>query len=119
MRTTETAIMIFIGRCYSNYWPANKLSVYCSQEMGATLSSRAEWTSARDKGGKLDFSKANEAVLLEILSYVEGLYKDHPREATVIFKRPFVWKSSLSLSKFENLRTVSNDEYVFRYIAMR
>lgn len=83
--------------------------------MGATLSSRAEWTSARDKGGKLDFSKANEVLLLEILRYVETLCKDNPREATVVFKRPFVWKSSLSLPNFEQLKQSSNEEYSSRY----
>lgn len=80
--------------------------------MGATLSSRAEWTSAREKGGKLDFSKANEALLLEILRYVEILFKDHPREASVVFKRSFVWQSSLALSQFEKL---PKDEYILRW----
>ncbi len=81
--------------------------------MGATLSSRAEWTSASDKGGKLDFSKANEALLLEILKYVETLCNDHPREAIVIFKRPFVWKTSLSFNQFDQL--TFNENYIFRY----
>lgn len=83
--------------------------------MGATLSSRAEWTSAREKGGKLDFSKANEALLLEILSYVETLCKEHPRETTVVFKRPFTWLSSLDLTQLEKLRNIPNEEYVVRY----
>ena len=82
--------------------------------MGATLSSRTEWTSARDKGGKLDFSKTNEAVLVEILKYVESLCREHPREATVLFKRPFVWRSSLAFTDFERLRQIPNEEYVFR-----
>ena len=82
--------------------------------MGATLSCRAEWTSASDKGGKLDFSKSNEALLLEILKYVEDLCREHPREADVVFKRPFVWKTSLSLTNFEPLRR--GDEYTFRFV---
>ena len=85
--------------------------------MGATLSSRAEWTSARDKGGKLDFSKANEALLLEILGYVETLCREHPREATVLFKRPFVWSTSLLLTNFEKLTSLPNGEYSGRYTA--
>lgn len=80
--------------------------------MGATLSSRAEWTSATDKGGRLDFSKANEAVLLDILGYVQALCSDHPREATVLFKRPFAWHSSLTL---EQLNKLPSGEYVSRY----
>lgn len=79
--------------------------------MGATLSSRLQWTSASDKGGKLDFSKANEAVLLEILKYIEVLCKDHSREATVVFKRPFVWESSLSPTSFDQLL---NQDYFVR-----
>ncbi len=81
--------------------------------MGATLSCRAEWTSASDKGGKLDFSKSNESLLLEVLKYVEGLCRDHSREALVLFKRPFVWSSSLSYSQFSQLK--NNEEYTFRY----
>ena len=84
--------------------------------MGATLSCRAEWTSASDKGGKLDFSKSNETLLLEILKYVEDLCREHAREADVVFKRPFVWKTSLSLSDFEPLRR--GDEYTFRFVSV-
>lgn len=84
--------------------------------MGATLSCRAEWTSASDKGGKLDFSKSNETLLLEILKYVEDLCREHTREADVVFKRPFAWKTSLSLSNFEPLRR--RDEYTFRFVSV-
>jgi hypothetical protein len=87
--------------------------------MGATLSSRAEWTSARDKGGKLDFSKANEALLVEIMGYVEALCQEHAREATVLFKRPFVWSSSLLLSNFEELTSLPNGEYSGRYASLK
>lgn len=84
-----------------------------SAKMGATLSSRAEWTSASEKGGKLDFSKSNETLLLEILKYLENLCKERPREAMVVFKRPFVWNSSITLSQLEPLKR--GDEYSFRY----
>ena len=80
--------------------------------MGATLSSRVEWTSASQKGGKLDFSKTNENILREIVKYVETLCRSNPREAQVVFKHPFVWKSSLGLSSFDSLK--SEDEYVLR-----
>ncbi len=80
--------------------------------MGAALSCRAEWTSASDKGGKLDFSKTNESLLVEILRYVELLCRDHPREALVVFKRPFVWKSSVNLSSFDQLKR--DESYNFR-----
>lgn len=83
-----------------------------TKTMGAALSSRAQWTSAKDKGAKLDFSKANEALLLEILENSESLCQDHPREAAVTFKRPFVWTSSLTLESFESLR--SDEKYDLR-----
>ena len=79
--------------------------------MGATLSSRTEWTSASEKGGKLDFSKADGELLLEILKHVETLCRDYPREASVQFKRPFLWKSSLVFSQFNSL---SNNDYIVR-----
>ena len=88
-----------------------KAKAAAEDEMGAALSSRAEWTSASEKGGKLDFSKANERLLLEILQYVETLCKDHPREASVTFKRPFVWKTSLSLTAFDGMKDGGN--YIF------
>ena len=81
--------------------------------MGAALSCRAQWTSATDKGAKLAFSKANEAFLLEILENVESLCRGHPREASVIFKRPFIWTSSLALEAFDSFK--SDENYKFRY----
>ena len=81
--------------------------------MGSALSTQAQWTSAADKGGKLDFSKSNETLLLEILRSVEKLAQSRPREASVLFKRPFVWSSSLSLANFEALRLQGSDEYSF------
>lgn len=80
--------------------------------MGATLSSRVEWTSASNKGGKLDFSKTNENILREIVKYVENLCRNNSREAQVVFKHPFVWTSSLTLSNFNSLK--SEDDYVLR-----
>ena len=68
--------------------------------------------SASDTGGKLAFSKSNEGVLMEVLKFVEGLVRDHPREATVVFQRPFCWKSSLDFSVFESL--AAGEEYTAR-----
>ncbi len=71
--------------------------------MGATLSSRIQWTSAGDKGGKLDFNKSNEELLVQVLKYLDVLNGEYPRESSVLFKRPFVWNSSLPLSQFSSL----------------
>ena len=76
--------------------------------MGATLSSRAQWTSVSATGNKLDFTKSNEELLKDILSFVEAFPTQHPGEAGAVFKRPFVWETSLSPDKFLNL---SADEY--------
>ena len=83
--------------------------------MGATLSSRAQWTSVSTTGNKLDFTKSNEELLKDILSFVESFPTQHPSEAGVVFKRPFVWETSLSPDKFLNL---SEDEYDKRLIGM-
>ena len=80
--------------------------------MGATLSSRVEWTSASSKAGKLDFSKTNENILREIVKYLENLCRSNPREAQVVFKHPFLWSSPASLSSFESLK--SGGEYELR-----
>ena len=81
-------------------------------KMGAALSSRAEWTSASEGKGKLDFSKTNEALLSDVVHYVEALCREHQREAEVIFKRSFAWTSSLSLSSFDRLKP---PDYTTRY----
>lgn len=79
--------------------------------MGATLSSRIEWTSAGGSGGKLDFSRSNEQLLHDMLRYVETIATEHPTEAEVVFKRPFVWNTWLQLSNFSSL---SRDLYEIR-----
>lgn len=81
--------------------------------MGATLSSRIEWTSAGETGGKLDFSRSNEQLLHDMLSYVETIATEHPTEAGAVFKRPFVWNTWLQLSNFSGL---SRDLYDIRYV---
>ena len=64
--------------------------------MGAALSSRAELTSASSKDdGKIEFSPHNELLLNNILKYVETLSNEHPKEAQVVFKKPFEWETSI------------------------
>lgn len=72
--------------------------------MGAALSSCAEWISATDNKGKLDFSRSNETLLKEIVQSVETLVREHPKEAEVAFKNPFQWQTSLSLTEFSSLK---------------
>ena len=84
--------------------------------MGATLSSRAQWTSVSTTSNKLDFTKSNEELLKDILSFVESFPAQHPSEAGIVFKRPFVWETSLAPDKFLNL---SEDEYDKRLIKVQ
>ena len=72
--------------------------------MGATLSSRAQWTSASDHGkGKLEFTPQNEALLNDVITNVEMLVSQNPREADTVFKDPFKWHSTLKPDAFGSL----------------
>ena len=82
-------------------------------KMCSALSSRVEWTSASDSGGKLDFSRSNESFLQEVIKYIEDVVREHHHESEVTFKSPFVWKSSLGISSFDSLKS---PEYIIRYL---
>ena len=70
--------------------------------MGATLSSQAELTSASSKDdGKIEFSPHNELLLNNILKYVETLSSQHPKEAQVVFNKPFEWVTSIRSNDME------------------
>ena len=96
--------------CSLSPWQLN--AVTCVRDMGASLSTRAEWTSAAGgtgSSGKLEFSKQNESLLIDLARYVQHLVSGHQREADVVFKRPFQWKSRLSASDFQQL--TSGEDY--------
>ena len=80
--------------------------------MGATISSRLEWSSVSASKRKIDYSRSNESILHDILNYVENVATDYPSEAEVEFKQPFVWASSLQISNFGSLNV---QEYDKRY----
>ncbi|XP_032241492.2 outer dynein arm-docking complex subunit 2 [Nematostella vectensis] len=72
--------------------------------MGATLSSRAQWTSASDHGkGKLAFTPQNETLLNDIVQNIEGMVNKNPHEAEVVFKEPFKWHTHLKPEAFGSL----------------
>ena len=82
--------------------------------MGATLSSRAELTSANPKdGGKIEFSPHNEALLNNILHYVETLTNEHQKEAQVVFKQPFQWSTGIRPADIK--KHISAKSYETRY----
>lgn len=70
-------------------------------EMGLTLSSAAQWTSAHEKTrGKLEFSPVNEFILKEIVRFVEELAVLKNDESTFVFKHPLAWVTGLDASDF-------------------
>lgn len=72
--------------------------------MGATLSSRAQWTSVSDgAAGKLEINPQNEQLMMEIADFTEAFISKHPAEAVKIFKKPFVWNSGLDPISFTSL----------------
>jgi len=71
--------------------------------MGQTLSSAAQWTTAKEGGqGKLEYTLSNEAILNKIMSFVQGFASEHKDECKITFKQPLVWVSDLSPSDFNN-----------------
>lgn len=78
--------------------------------MGQTLNRAAQWTSVSDGGeGKLEFTPANEAILNDIIKFVENFPNKHPKEARIVFKNPLVWKTSLEPSAFTGEYDHSDD----------
>ncbi|RDD37641.1 Armadillo repeat-containing protein 4, partial [Trichoplax sp. H2] len=72
--------------------------------MGATLSSRAQWTSASEGAvGKLEINPQNEQLLTEIAEFTEVFPSKYPAEAEKIFNKPFTWNSSLDPISFTSL----------------
>lgn len=72
--------------------------------MGATLSSRAQWTSVSDDAaGKLEINPQNEQLLMEIADFTQAFPSKHPAESVKIFNKPFVWKSGLDPISFTSL----------------
>ncbi len=84
--------------------------------MGATLSSRAELTSAnQNEEGKIEFSPHNEALLNNVLKYVETLSSEHKREAEVVFKEPFQWKTGIKPADLEK-HSFAEKGYEIRWV---
>ena len=82
--------------------------------MGATLSTRAEWSAATSgsSGAKLEFGQRNESLLRDLNDYVTTLVTEHSREARVVFKRPFEWRSKLRTNDFESIK--ASESYTAR-----
>ncbi|XP_075068107.1 outer dynein arm-docking complex subunit 2 [Mixophyes fleayi] len=68
--------------------------------MGVALTRAAQWTSAGYGTGKLEFTPLNEALLNDIIKYVEAFSSRHPEEAEFVFREPLEWKTNLEPSAF-------------------
>uniref|UniRef100_H0X7M6 Outer dynein arm docking complex subunit 2 n=1 Tax=Otolemur garnettii TaxID=30611 RepID=H0X7M6_OTOGA len=75
--------------------------------MGAALSKLAQWSAANYGAATLEISPLNEAILKEIIMFVESFIYKYPKEAKFVFVEPLEWKTSLAPSAFESGYIVS------------
>ncbi|KAM5286483.1 outer dynein arm-docking complex subunit 2 isoform 2-T2 [Hipposideros larvatus] len=76
--------------------------------MGVVLTRSAQWTTAAGYGsGTLEITPRNEAILKEIILFVESFIYKHPQEAKYVFVEPLEWKTNLDPSAFESGYVVS------------
>nr|DBA25137.1 TPA: hypothetical protein GDO54_012703 [Pyxicephalus adspersus] len=78
--------------------------------MGVALTRAAQWTSAGSGTGKLEITPLNEALLNDIIKYVEPFSSKHPEEADFVFREPLQWKTNLELSAFGSGYDISKTE---------
>ncbi|XP_036376548.1 armadillo repeat-containing protein 4 [Megalops cyprinoides] len=69
--------------------------------MGVALTRAAQWTTASSGAGKLEITPLNESLLKDILRFVEHFGSRHPQEASLVFKEPLRWETSLQASAFQ------------------
>ncbi|XP_069314958.1 outer dynein arm-docking complex subunit 2 [Eulemur rufifrons] len=75
--------------------------------MGEALTKSAQWTAASYGTGTLEITPLNEAILKEIIMFVESFIYKHPKEAKYVFVEPLEWNTSLDLSAFGSGYVVS------------
>ncbi|XP_060147540.1 outer dynein arm-docking complex subunit 2 isoform X2 [Globicephala melas] len=68
--------------------------------MGTALTRSAQWTAAGHGARALETTPLNEAILKEIIVFVESFICKHPQEANYVFVEPLEWKTSLDPSAF-------------------
>ena len=65
--------------------------------MGQTLSSAANWTSAKEGAtGKLEYTEVNQTILNDIIKFVETFPGANAEEGKIFFKQPLTWPTSLT-----------------------
>ncbi|XP_059039813.1 outer dynein arm-docking complex subunit 2 isoform X1 [Mustela lutreola] len=75
--------------------------------MGVALRKSAQWTAAGYGTRTLEITPLNEAILKEIMIFVESFIYKHPQEAKYVFVEPLEWKTNLDPSAFESGYIVS------------
>lgn len=70
--------------------------------MGVALTRSAQWTAARYGAGTLAVTPLNEAIVKEIIMFVESFIYKHPQEAKYVFVEPLEWKTNLNPSSFKS-----------------
>ncbi|KAK2105196.1 Outer dynein arm-docking complex subunit 2 [Saguinus oedipus] len=70
--------------------------------MGVALAKSAQWTAAGHGAGTLEITPLNEAILKEIITFVESFIYKYPQEAKFVFVEPLEWNTSLEPSEFES-----------------
>ncbi|KAF0877283.1 outer dynein arm-docking complex subunit 2 isoform X1 [Crocuta crocuta] len=75
--------------------------------MGVALTKSAQWTAAGYGTRTLEITPLNEAILEEIMMFVESFIYKYPQEAKYVFAEPLEWKTNLDPSAFESGYIVS------------
>ncbi|XP_023488011.1 outer dynein arm-docking complex subunit 2 isoform X1 [Equus caballus] len=75
--------------------------------MGVALTRSAQWTAAGRGTRTLETTPLNEAILKEIIMFVESFIYKYPQEAHYVFVDPLEWKTNLNPSAFESGYSVS------------
>nr|XP_004668224.2 outer dynein arm-docking complex subunit 2 [Jaculus jaculus] len=75
--------------------------------MGVALTRSAQWTAAGYGTGTLETTPLNEALLTEIVTFVESFSYNYPQEAKFVFVEPLTWETNLEPSAFESGYIVS------------
>ncbi|XP_023404594.1 outer dynein arm-docking complex subunit 2 isoform X3 [Loxodonta africana] len=77
--------------------------------MGVALTRSAQWTAAGHGTATLEVTPLNEAILKEIIVFVESFIYMYPREAKFVFVEPLGWKTNLEPSAFGSGYVVSEN----------
>lgn len=79
--------------------------------MGNALNMARQRVSVTEHGtGKLEMTKENENMLIEITAFVSAFSNEHPLEAVIEFVKPLVWYTNI---KFETISSYLTKRLTF------